>query len=899
MLVSAPTGSGKTVVGEHAVAAALAAGGKAFYTAPIKALSNQKYSDLVAELGEDRVGLLTGDRAINASAPVVVMTTEVLRNMVYAASPTLDGLLWVVLDEVHFLQDAYRGPVWEEVLIHTPAAVRFVCLSATVSNAGELGEWIQALRGPTDTVLEHVRPIRLDSLYLVGDRSSEQDHLLPVIVDGRPNPEADRFDAERHPSGRSPRRGPKGRGAPARSRGRFRTPRRLEVVERLDDEGLLPAIYFIFSRAACTDAAQHCLEAGLRLTNAAERSRIRALVEDRVAVLSDADLDVLGYDKWLATLEAGFAAHHAGMIPAFREAVEDCFVEGLIKVVFATETLALGINMPARAVVIEKLTKYNGDTHEFLTPAQFTQLTGRAGRRGIDDEGTAVVLWSPFVSFSQIARLVASREFPLTSAFRPTYNMAANLVHRYDRDAAHSVLARSFAQFQSDRAAVQLQTRVDRITESLEVIGGPPGGDEDRQIEDYVAALDALDAALPRHGDRKAQIEASLGDLQPGDVIDVMARQPGTRSERSGRAEDRSDGSHAVVAVLSVAHRKGGAVRVRGVTPQGTDVDLRADDLIAPAQRIASVELPVPFEPRSADYRAEAAAVLRRTNLRRATARSRSDDRWDAVDPEQVAAQLAARAALQASPLWGGDDTDEVVSRYRERVRLTHDLQIARRRLARRGSGLVRRFDSVLDVLARCGHTDGWQLTASGERLRRIYHESDLLVSLALDDGLFDDLDADGVAALASCFTYEHRSKDAPPPPRFASQDLRRRTERLEVLCDRLNKWERSASVNETRRPDPGFASAAFQWASGQPLHAVLGEDITGGDFVRNTKQLVDLLRQLGDVAADPRTAAACRRSADRLMRGVVDAGSATATDSSLQGTIDRSLDDSTDEDRS
>ena len=450
VLVAAPTGSGKTVVGEHAVALALADGAKAFYTAPIKALSNQKYADLVAVLGTDRVGLLTGDHAINGDAPVVVMTTEVLRNMVYAGAPALGGLGFVVLDEVHFLQDTYRGPVWEEVLIHTPAPVRFVCLSATVSNAEELGEWIGTLRGPTDTVVEHVRPIRLDALYFVGDRSADRDHLIPILVDGQPNPEGGRFDAEQlKPAAQRHVRG----------RRRFFTPRRLETIERLNDEDLLPAIYFIFSRAACSDAALHCLDAGLRLTDAAERERIRELVEARVVALSDADLDVLGYDRWSAALEAGIAAHHAGLIPAFREAVEDCFNEGLIKAVFATETLALGINMPARAVVIERLTKYNGESHEFLTPGQFTQLTGRAGRRGIDEQGTAVVLWSPFSSFAQVATLAASREFPLTSAFRPTYNMAANLMHRYDREPAQRVLARSFAQFQADRAVVTLRVR--------------------------------------------------------------------------------------------------------------------------------------------------------------------------------------------------------------------------------------------------------------------------------------------------------------------------------------------------------------------------------------------------------------------------------------------------------
>ncbi|MBS1838671.1 MAG: hypothetical protein JST64_13345, partial [Actinobacteria bacterium] len=507
--------------------------------------------------------------------------------MVYAGSSALDGLRWVVLDEVHFLQDAYRGPVWEEVLIHAPADVGFVCLSATVSNATELGEWIGELRGPTDTVVEHVRPIELESLYLVGDRTSERDHLVPVLVDGHPNPEAARFDVARvHPQrGGSDRRR---RGAP---RGRFRTPRRHEVLDRLHDEGLLPAIYFIFSRAACSDAARQSLLAGVRLTEASEREQIREIAERRVVALDDADLDVLDYDGWLATLEAGVAAHHAGMVPAFREAVEDCFAAGLIKVVFATETLALGINMPARSVVIEKLSKFNGETHEFLSPAQFTQLTGRAGRRGIDDEGTAVVLWSPFVAFGQIAGLAGSREFPLASAFRPTYNMAANLVRRYDRETAHAILGRSFAQFQADRAAVHLRARVDRIRAELDLLGGPvedgaDGSGEDAGsggIRDYVAALDAVAASRPRAADRRAAVDAGLASLVPGDVID--------RGAGSGRRS---------VLVLSVASRRGGKVQVRAVTAQGADVRLGADDFDTVPAPIARLELPVPYAPSDA-----------------------------------------------------------------------------------------------------------------------------------------------------------------------------------------------------------------------------------------------------------------------------------------------------------
>ena len=277
------------------------------------------------------------------------MTTEVLRNMIYAASPTLEGLRYVVLDEVHYLQNPYRGAVWEEVIIHLAPEVDLVCLSATVSNAEEFADWIETVRGETQAIIEERRPVRLRHLYLVGDREAEEVHILPTFVevegaDGllelRPNPEASRLDS------RSSRRGgPAVRGRP---RGRLYTPRRIETVERLDDEGMLPAIYFIFSRAGCDQAVDACLAAGMRLTDPEEREQIREIAERHLESLSDADLELLGYSSWMAGLEAGFAAHHAGMVPPMKEAVEEAFAAGLVKVVFATETLSLGINMPAR-----------------------------------------------------------------------------------------------------------------------------------------------------------------------------------------------------------------------------------------------------------------------------------------------------------------------------------------------------------------------------------------------------------------------------------------------------------------------------------------------------------------------------------------------------------------------
>src|SRR5258705_5277608 len=459
--VCAPTGAGKTVVGEFAVHLALAQGRKCFYTTPIKALSNQKFNDLVARHGTAKVGLLTGDNSINGDAPVVVMTTEVLRNMLYAGSPTLEGLSYVVMDEVHCLADRFRGAVWEEVIIHLPESVTLVSLSATVSNAEEFADWLVTVRGETRVVVSEHRPVPLWQHMLVGRRMFDLFHDATAAEMHEVHPEllrATREMARRLEDVRG--------GRPPRSR-RHTGPARAEVVERLDREGLLPAILFVFSRAGCDAAVQQCLNAGLRLTDPDERAEIRGVVEARTAAIPGEDLAVLGYWEWLDGLERGLAAHHAGMLPAFKEVVEELFVRGLVKAVFATETLALGINMPARCVVLERLVKYNGEAHVDLTPGEYTQLTGRAGRRGIDVEGHAVVIWSPEVDPRHVAGLASTRTYPLRSSFRPSYNMAANLVGSVGIDAARELLESSFAQFQADRSVVGVARQVQRNEETM------------------------------------------------------------------------------------------------------------------------------------------------------------------------------------------------------------------------------------------------------------------------------------------------------------------------------------------------------------------------------------------------------------------------------------------------
>ena len=469
VLVSAPTGSGKTLVAAYAVHRALASRGKVFYTTPLKALSNQKYAELASEHGEDHVGLLTGDTTLRPRAPVVVMTTEVLRNMLLAGSDLLAGLHTVVLDEVHFLQDPYRGGVWEEVLVLSPPEVRFVCLSATVNNAGELGGWLESVRGDTAVIVERHRPIVLRHHFAVVRRDDEEVRLVPLLTEtGKPGDEGLRIDqsvrrslgarpAHWHPHGRGPK-------LPVRA------PRRTELVEELERRDMVPAIVFIFSRAACDDAVRQVVRDGIRLTDGVERTAIRAVAERRVEALGDEDLQVLGFDEWLEGLERGVAAHHAGLVPVFRETVEECFASGALKVVFATETLSLGINMPARSVVIERFTKYGGAGRATLTSGEYLQLTGRAGRRGLDAVGHAVVAWTAETTFAESARVAAAPPPDLRSAFRPTYNLAVNLVARFDRTTAAAILHRSFAQWQA-RSPDLLERQLERRIAVLETMG--------------------------------------------------------------------------------------------------------------------------------------------------------------------------------------------------------------------------------------------------------------------------------------------------------------------------------------------------------------------------------------------------------------------------------------------
>jgi ATP-dependent RNA helicase HelY len=754
VLVAAPTGAGKTVVGEFACDHVLRIGGRTFYTTPIKALSNQKYHDLCRRHGEEHVGLLTGDRTINGRAPVVVMTTEVLRNMIYEDDEVLDSLRYVVLDEVHYLADRERGAVWEEVIIQLPHHVRVASLSATVSNAEEFGAWLDLVRGGCALVIEERRPVPLRHHYFVNGRiydtfrtsrsssTAQQRDLASQALGGVPNPEVMMLEQ------RARRRVVDRRGRRVRDGVRLRWPSRPEVALELERRSWLPAICFVFSRQGCDSAVTELRQAGVRLTSDEERVRIAALIDERLWELPVEDLEVLGVSAWRTSLLDGVAAHHAGLVPLFKEIVEACFQAGLLKVVFATETLALGINMPARSVVIERLEKYDGEGHVLLTPGQYTQLTGRAGRRGIDTIGHAVVLHQRNVEFRLVAGLVGTRSYPLHSSFRPSYNMAVNLLRRHDLASAERVLRASFAQFETDEDIARDAVR-----------------------------LAELEAAAP---ERSADPDCDRGSWSE---YWGLVRQL-TDHERTARRSRRE----------------------RGSTDRAVIAGLRRELHAHPCHACPELHL------HEADQRA--------------------------IDRDHR-------------------ETDSL-----------------RGSIERRSGSLVRDLHLLVEVLRQRGYLElgADRLTPRGRRLSGIYATTDLLVAEVVEAGLLDGLDPAELAGMAALFVYEARREDVPLPDRLPTSRLDDRAAATGRLADELRQIEAEVGVRPCRDLDPGFVAPAVRWARGASLEEAIGDlEMSGGDFVRNVKQCIDLLDQLDDVC-EGALATELAVAVHALRRGIVDA---------------------------
>lgn len=903
VLVCAPTGAGKTVVGEFAVSLALRQGTRCFYTTPIKALSNQKYHDLVEAHGEDAVGLLTGDVSINSSADILVMTTEVLRNMIYAGSGALDRLTHVVMDEIHFLADASRGAVWEEVILNLKEHVSIIGLSATVSNSEEFGRWLTTVRGDTKVIVTDKRPVPLDQWMMVGrkiyplfepDSGGQVNAELARRIqrleagdsdtgraDYAQNRASFRARARHKGGGRNDRNKARRSGAP-RAQDRYRPLGRPEVLKELQAMEMLPAITFIFSRAGCDGALYQCLRSRMVLTSQEEAAEIKAIVDKGVEGIPEEDLKVLDFKRWREALSRGFAAHHAGMLPAFRHIVEELFVKGLVRAVFATETLALGINMPARTVVLEKLVKFNGEAHVDLTPGQYTQLTGRAGRRGIDTLGNAVVQWAPAMDPTAVAGLASTRTYPLISTFEPGYNMAINLLGMLGFDDSLRLLEKSFAQFQADGSVVEetreieraehrvreLRAQLDQAVDNL----APPtidGEDPAEILMDYMRLRRALteeekSARASKKEERSKEVAAVLARLQVGEVIAIATKKRPT------------------LAVVITPANQTADPRPWVTTETGWSGRIDAAGIDNPPIVVGHMKLPRAAQKNPRRHTKYVQDAFKRDYYKRPK-KMRTEPR---NRPNKKIAQL--RDALREHPVhnWPATDREQLAGVAQKLARRERELHKLEAKVERATDTLGRTFERIVDLLAEMdyvefeGYGEGREpvITDEGERLAKIHSESDLLVAQCLKRGIWNDLDPAELAGVASLCVFENR-KATRGEPGAASDDMADAMNATWRIYTELVSDEKRHNLPQTREPEPAFALAIHQWTAGAPLAYCMaaanesGAELTPGDFVRWCRQVIDLLQQVAKTGYEEEIRRNARRAIDAIQRGVVAIG--------------------------
>lgn len=832
VLVAAPTGSGKTIVGEFALFATNHMNQRCFYTTPIKALSNQKFLELVQRFGSEKVGLLTGDNSINGDAEIVVMTTEVLRNMIYQNPDKLHDLGVVVMDEVHFLADKERGVVWEEILILLNQAVKIVALSATVSNVEDFGDWLKKVRGSCTFVIEEKRPVPLTQVIAT---SKELIPLISIEDPTRLNSKVTNLYRRNF----------------TKHNGKSEIPDKSQIVDLLKQNKLLPSIYFIFSRKGCDQAVDSLQKSNTRLTSPEERIEIEEIIRNRFDEIASTDWATLRIDDWIECAIRGFGSHHAGLIPQLKEVTELLFQKGLMKVVFATETLAVGVNMPAKSVVLERMDKWNGDTHEYLTPAEFTQLTGRAGRRGIDTSGTAVIAFHPESEPRFLLNLVSSRTFELISTFTPRYNMLLNLLEHRNIKATKILLNKSFAQFSQEKSNQKMKTR---IQEERNLISGYTKnincskGDFDSyyQIVKEITRIERDQKNSKRDINRKNRFELS-GQIGPGSVIRV-----------------KSSGKYQTGLVTKIIRERKGQDSYWIVLENGDGKKFNLNEIDPTVGIISELVINRTMDFSKRESRRQIAKVLTSLEFKKPLNKSENSIKLSIDD---------LRKDIRKHPCHACSDLYDHLRWAERKDKLVRSLQSLELNFNNSMMSLSNKCDEVLNLLNEINYIeiqgDRVQLKNQALILKEIHSDQDLLTAETINKNLLNDLTVEELPAVLSSFIYQPRRDEYEIPGNMNSK-LRERAKDISNLANDLINLETKYKLEYVRLPHFGVAEQIRRWALGESLQKILkNSDLAPGDFVRVAKQVTDLLRQIAKLKIEPISGIA-RIAVNKINRGVV-----------------------------
>ncbi|WGV23760.1 DEAD/DEAH box helicase [Halotia branconii] len=845
VVVCAPTGSGKTLVGEYAIYRALSRGKRVFYTTPLKALSNQKLRDFREKFGFDQVGLLTGDASINRDAPILVMTTEIFRNMLYGTPIGQIGISLVdveavILDECHYMNDRQRGTVWEESIIYCPREIQLAALSATVANSDQLTNWLNRVHGPTDLIYSDFRPVPLEFHYC------NPKGLFPLLNDSKTkiNPRL---------ANRGKRRqGDRGKG------GRPEAPGIIYTLSQLQQRDMLPAIYFIFSRRGCDKAVAEVGD--LWLVNNDESQTLRRQIDDFLNRNPEA-----GRSGQIAPLYRGIAAHHAGILPAWKVLVEELFQQGLIKVVFATETLAAGINMPARTTVISTLSKRTDSGHRLLNASEFLQMAGRAGRRGMDEQGHVVTVQTPFEGAKEAAYLATSKPDPLVSQFTPSYGMVLNLLQTHTLEQTRELIERSFGQYM---ATLHLRPDYDEIADIQAQLA---------QLQEQIDAVDENELAIYEKLRQRLKVERQL--LK---TLQEQAQQD--RQEQLGMML-----SFAISGTLLSLKGKNITVSspitavLVGKTPDSVELpylvclgcDNRwyvatSEDVVDLYAELPRVEVPPEILP-PPELLFQPGQSGRGNEVTWAIAQQIPDPGEFLYTPPEVAEQLSRTTAVQEQlenhPIHQSGNVGAIYKRRARYVELEAELEELQTQVEQQSQRHWEEFLNLITILQQFGCLDNLVPTQLGEVAAAIRGENELWLGLSLASGELDYIDPHHLAAVAAALVTE-----TPRPDTKVNFEL---SSEADNAWSRLQPIRRSVLKIQYRHGVAlpvglehrflNLIAIVEQWALGKEWtelcdHTTLDE----GDVVRILRRTLDLLSQIPHV---PNLPESLQRNARRAMQ--------------------------------
>lgn len=863
VVVCAPTGSGKTLIGEYAIHQALSRGRRVFYTTPLKALSNQKLRDFRNQFGDDNVGLLTGDISFNRDAPILVMTTEIFRNMLYgtpigAVGASLTGVETVVLDECHYMNDRQRGTVWEESIIYCASEIQLLALSATVANSGQLTDWINKVHGPTELVYSDFRPVPLQFHF------ANQKGIFPLLDET-----GKRANLRLIPKKK----------AQKSERGSIPTPSLTEVLSRLDDRDMLPAIYFIFSRRGCDQAVAEV--GNFSLVNEAETAELKRIIDDFLQRNPEAER----FGQKEALLK-GIAAHHAGILPAWKGLVEELFGRGLIKVVFATETLAAGINMPARTTVISTLSKRTDKGHRLLNASEFLQMAGRAGRRGMDELGHVVAVQTRFEGAKEASYLATAKADPLASQFTPSYGMVLNLLQTHTIDEAQELVERSFGQYLSTLYLEPQQSELDRLQTELELLEESlAAGGNVSTLEKQLAHYEKLQGRLKED---KRLLKTLLQQAEEARIkqmsVAVAFAVLGTVLSLKGKHVPTAKRSHTTPVPAVLVAKTAGSGQAPNLVCLGKDnrwyvvaiSDVATLHAELARSSVADTLIPPPeMALRLGQCRMGSEETVSIAQL--IPELPAPEPSPEAIEQQEKITALEAKLEIHPVLEWGNPAT--LLKRQRRREELKKEVRKSEQDLEKQRARYWEQFLNLIDILLNFGclekviSADGNRDDSSerlvptilGQACAAIRGDNELWLGLSLMSSEFDELDPHHLAAACAALVTEVSRPDSWTHYSLSAEVLAPLDNLQKGLRRRLFQvqYRHEAAIPIWLERD--IVTLVEQWALGvEWLELISHTSLDEGDVVRILRRTLDFLSQIPHV---PHVSDSLRRNACRAMQ--------------------------------